>query len=73
MSEESYASVVGSLMMLWFARDQTLLKQWELSADHEQPWDGALESCEVDPEISEGQFRYDIVLWRHERSTDQIY
>ena len=27
MSEVSYASVVGSLMMIWFARDQTLLKQ----------------------------------------------
>jgi len=35
---------------------------------HEQPWEGALESCEVDLEISKGQFRYNVVLWRHDRS-----
>jgi len=32
----------------------------------------ALERCEVDLEISEGQFRYGIVLWRHERSATRI-
>jgi len=40
---------------------------------HEQSREEALESCELDSEISEGQFRYNIVLWRHRRSPVWIY
>ena len=74
MSEVTYALAVGSLMYVMtctrrdIAQAVGVVSKYMSSSEKE-----TLESCEVDSEISEGQFRYNTVLWRYESSAAGIY